>query len=242
MSITMKTYVINLKESVERREHMTQVLSSINFEFFEAENIKKDPNHFIYTLYDAQKTRKYKGYQLTVPELGCWASHIALWRHCVKIQEPILILEDNIELLAHLHEQLENIEKLTEQYGLVKLGNIFERKHVDIAKIDGKYKLIANLKGACGTSAYAITPTTAERYLKQIDGFFEPVDDFMDNEWRTNQTIYSYFPPLVSRSNTASTIGKRKVKSNISWINKIYIEWYRVFKQWKQKEYNQRTK
>ncbi|MDN4710654.1 glycosyltransferase family 25 protein [Vibrio parahaemolyticus] len=29
----MKTYVINLKESVERREHMTQVLSSINFEF-----------------------------------------------------------------------------------------------------------------------------------------------------------------------------------------------------------------
>ncbi|TOK94512.1 glycosyl transferase, partial [Vibrio parahaemolyticus] len=79
-----------------------------------------------------------------------------------------------------------------------------------------KYKLIANLKGACGTSAYAITPTTAERYLKQIDGFFEPVDDFMDNEWRTNQTIYSYFPPLVSRSNTASTIGKRKVKSNIS--------------------------
>ncbi|ELB2826660.1 glycosyltransferase family 25 protein, partial [Vibrio parahaemolyticus] len=76
----MKIYVINLKESVERREQVRKVLSSVDFEFFDAENIKKDPEHFIYTLYDEKKTRKYKGYTLTIPELGCWASHISLWK------------------------------------------------------------------------------------------------------------------------------------------------------------------
>lgn len=54
----MKIYVINLKESVERREQVRKVLSSVDFEFFDAENIKKDPDHFIYTLYDEKKNAK----------------------------------------------------------------------------------------------------------------------------------------------------------------------------------------
>lgn len=238
----MKIYVINLKESVERREQVRKVLSSVDFEFFDAENIKKDPDHFIYTLYDEKKTRKYKGYTLTVPELGCWASHISLWKKCVSDHTPFLILEDNIELFGELVEQLKNIENLTKKYGLVKLGNIFERKHIEIVKIDEKYRLVSNLKGACGTSAYAITPKVAAAYLSQINGFFEPVDDFMDNEWRTRQTVYSYKPQLVSRSNTTSTIGQRKVKSNNGLLNKINIELYRLFKQLNQVIYNKRKK
>lgn len=238
----MKIYVINLKESVERREQVRKKLDSVNFEFFDAESIKKDPHHFIYSLYDERKTLKYKGYKLTTPELGCWASHISLWRKCVEDNTPLLILEDNIELFDDLNKQLDNIKKLTDKYGLVKLGNIFERKHVVITVIDTTYSLISNLKGACGTSAYAITPTVAANYLSKTDGFFEPVDDFMDNEWRTKQTVYSYYPQLVSRSDTVSTIGQRKVKLKTDFLNKISIEGYRLFKQWNQKIYNKRYK
>ena len=238
----MKIYVINLKESVERREQVSKVLDCINFDFFDAENVKQDPDHFIYELYDQSKTQRYKGYTLTTPELGCWASHISLWRKCVSYNTNFLILEDNIELLGNLKEQLENIDRLTTQYGLVKLGNIFERKHVDIIKIDDNYRLVSYLKGACGTSAYAITPKVAATYLSQIHGFFEPVDDFMDNEWRTKQSIYSYKPQLISRSNTTSTIGQRKVKSNNGLLNKINIELYRLLKQWNQATYNKSKK
>ncbi|BCN22999.1 glycosyltransferase family 25 protein [Vibrio alfacsensis] len=238
----IKIFVINLKESTERREQMSSILSSVNFEFFDAENVKSDPQHSIYRLYDADKCQKYKGYQLTAPELGCWASHIALWRHCVKIQESILILEDNIELFGDLNAQLDNIQSFVNKYGLLKLGNIFERQHLKIQSIDENYEIISNLKGACGTSAYAITPEVAVQYLSQIDGFFEPVDDFMDNEWRTKQTIYSYHPQLVSRSNATSTIGKRKEKNNLTLVNKLSVEWYRLLKQWKQKNYNHNYK
>ncbi len=83
----IKVFVINLKESIERREQMNNVLTSVSFEFFDAENIKSNPKHDIYRIYDAAKSLKFKGYQLTLPELGCWASHIALWRHCVMLQE-----------------------------------------------------------------------------------------------------------------------------------------------------------
>ncbi|HAS6173805.1 TPA: glycosyl transferase [Vibrio vulnificus] len=238
----MIIYVINLKESITRREDIKNKLSGISFEFFHAEALSDKPNHEIYKLYDSRKTLKYKGYNLTTPELGCWASHFSLWKKCVKDNSPILILEDNIEIFGNLSKQIENIEKLVNKYGLIKLGNIFERNFVDIDRIDDQYRLISNLRGACGTSAYAISPQAANNYLNKINNFFEPIDDFMDNEWRTGQTVYSYYPQLVSRSQTVSTIGQRKVKGNLSLVNKLQIEGYRLFKKWKQKQYNKKNK
>ena len=238
----MKIFVISLKTSVERHIKVAEALKGVCFYFFDAENIKANPQHSIFSLYDGGKTKKYKGYELTTPELGCFASHISLWKQCVADGEVFLILEDNLALFGDLKSQLENIERLTTQYGVVKLGNIFERKFADIAAIDEQYRLISNLKGACGTSAYAITPQAAKNYLNQVDGFFEPVDDFMDNEWRTNQTLYSYHPKLVSRSTTASVIGQRKNKSKLGLFNTLSIELYRLFKQFKQVSYNKKYK
>ncbi|MGS0695187.1 glycosyltransferase family 25 protein [Shewanella sp. 0m-4] len=238
----MKVFVISLKTSVERHKKVTEALKEVPFSFFDAENIREEPQHSIFSLYDSGKTKRYKGYELTIPELGCFASHISLWKQCLADNEVFLILEDNLELFGDLKNQLENIESLTHKYGVVKLGNVFERKFADIEPIDEQYKLISNLKGACGTSAYAITPQAALNYLNQVDGFFEPVDDFMDNEWRTKQTLYSYHPKLVSRSTAASVIGKRKNKTKLGLFSKLSAEVYRLFKQVKQSNYNKKHK
>ncbi|SHO54333.1 glycosyltransferase family 25 protein [Vibrio quintilis] len=238
----MKVVAISLKDSHDRRAYMSAILNHIPFTFFDAENVKTDPHHFIFSLYSREKVKRKKGYELTIPELGCFASHISLWKQCVEDNEPYLILEDNIELAGDLSAQLENIESLVSQYGIVKLGNIFERKYITVCKIDETYNLISNLKGACGTSAYAITPAVASLYLNKVNGFFEPVDDFMDNEWRTGQIIYSYSPPLLRRSDAKSTIGQRKIKADISLISKLNIEITRLMKQYRRKIFNIRKK
>lgn len=238
----MKIFVISLKSSVLRRETVVDELKGIPFSFFDASNLKENPNHFIFSLYDKAKTKKYKGYDLTIPEVGCFASHISLWRQCVTDGEEYLIFEDNLSLFGDLDKQLNNIKSLVVKYGVVKLGNIFERKYTEIECIDENYTLISNLKGACGTSAYAITPKAAQHYLDQVAGFFEPVDDFMDNEWRTKQTLYSYHPKLVSRSDANSVIGKRKDKSHLGAWNKVSVELYRLSKQVAQSVYNKKKK
>ncbi|WP_415846690.1 glycosyltransferase family 25 protein, partial [Vibrio aerogenes] len=228
--------------SHERRAYMSSALKGIKFKFFDAENIRHSPDHFIYSLYSKKKVKKNKGYELTLSELGCFASHLSLWKKCVEDNESYLILEDNIELSGDLSAQLKNIEVLVSRYGVVKLGNIFERKHIKICKIDDEYHLISNLKGACGTSAYAITPEVASLYLKKAQGFYEPVDDFMDNEWRTGQIIYSYSPPLLRRSDVKSTIGQRKIKDKMSLFSKVNIEIIRLMKQCRRKIFNLRKK
>lgn len=236
----MNIFVISLKESLERRTQINELLNSIGitFDFFDADNITKNPGHEIFKLYSKTKTEKYKGYQLTTAEIGCFASHISLWKKCVEINKPILILEDNIEIIGNINEQLQNISKLTNEYGLVKLGNIFDRRFIHITDIDDKHQLISNLKGACGTSGYAISPNAAKKYLNLTNGFFEPVDDFMDNEWRTKQTIFSYHPPLIRRSKITSTIGNRKLKLNKRFSTIITTELYRIYRQLRQKIYN----
>ena len=225
---------------MERRENIKALLHDLNFSFFDAECI--DEHHWIHSFYNKSKTKKFKGYELTTPELGCFASHISLWKKCSDSNESILILEDNIILDSNLPKQLNNIKNLTNQFGLIKLSNIYSRKYVSNKTIDETFQLISNLKGACGTSAYAISPETARLYLNKVNDFFEPVDDFMDNEWRTRQTIYSYHPELIYRNKIKSTIGHRKIKFKISIINKLHIEFYRVYKQLMQSIYNKRFK
>lgn len=234
----MMIFVISLKQSHERREFIQANLKGVDFKFFDADVLSEMPDHHIYNLYNPKKTRLYKGYTLTTSELGCFASHISLWEKSVEFNTPILILEDSIELTGNLKSYLPTIENLVTDLGILKLYNIYSRKNKVIKKVNSSYNVISNLKGGCGTQAYAITPTAAQNYLNLVNGFFEPVDDFMENEWRTKQTVFSLIPHLVKRRQIASTIGSRKIKESLSIKNKLNIEFYRLYKQSRQFLYN----
>lgn len=234
----MKIFVISLRSSIERRAYVRKALKDIDFTFFDADNLSEDPDHFIYQLYSPNKTRMLKGYTLTTTELGCFASHISLWKKCVELNEIILILEDSIELLNDFRHYLSVIDNLAKELGIIKLYSIFHRKTKLVKKVDSKYNVVSNLKGGCGTQAYAITPEVALAYLDLAQNFFEPVDDFIETEWRTKQTVYSLMPELVKRRHVASTIGPRKDKHNLSLIRKFNTEFYRVYKKIRQLSYN----
>lgn len=236
----MQIFIISLRDSVSRRANVTKELHNVSFKFFDAVDLRSNDNHEILNLYNQNKTVFLKGYKLTKAELGCFASHYELWKKCIELDEPILIFEDNLHLQGNLGNQLANIYKLTNKFGLIKLTNTFTRKFITVDEIDTKYKLISNLKGGCGTGAYCISPSVAEKYIELCPSFFEPVDDFMENEWRTQSTIFSYYPNLVARSETASVIGSRKDKSERTLKQKIGSIVYRLYRQIRQTFYNVR--
>ncbi|MCQ9618267.1 glycosyltransferase family 25 protein [Paenalcaligenes niemegkensis] len=226
----MKVFVISMKNSTDRRLKVEQALANVSFEFFDADNLSDNSEHFIFSLYSPEKTKKYKGYELTVPELGCFASHISLWRKCVELGESILILEDNIEVVSELPEYLDKVHELSDKYGILKIYNLFKSNYKVFEEVEGKYKVVSNLKkSGLGTQAYAISPRVAQIYLNIVPGFFEPVDNFMEHEWRTKQTVYSLIPYLVQRGPVNSTIGKRKLKNGMSAWSKVMPELYRSY-------------
>ncbi|WQV85671.1 glycosyltransferase family 25 protein [Helicobacter pylori] len=118
-------YIISLKESQRRLDTEKLVLESNEkfkgrcvFQIFDAISPKhQDFEKLLQELYDAQSLlqsdwyHSYVGAGLTLPELGCYLSHYLLWKECVKLNQPVVILEDDVTLESNFMQALEDCLK-----------------------------------------------------------------------------------------------------------------------------------
>ncbi len=119
----IQVYIISLKESQRRLDTEKLVLESNEkfkgrcvFQIFDAispkhENFEK----FVQELYDVQSMLKsdwfhsdYCYQELLPREFGCYLSHYLLWKECVKTNQPVVILEDDVALESNFMQALED--------------------------------------------------------------------------------------------------------------------------------------
>ncbi|GAA7744712.1 hypothetical protein HpMS102_06030 [Helicobacter pylori] len=118
-------YIISLKES-QRRLDTEKLVSESNekfkgrcvFQIFDAISPKhEDFEKFVQELYDAPSLLQSDWYHsdisdgLTLPELGCYLSHYFLWKECVKTNQSVVILEDDVALESNFMQALEDCLK-----------------------------------------------------------------------------------------------------------------------------------
>ncbi|MFP6068859.1 glycosyltransferase family 25 protein [Helicobacter pylori] len=116
-------YIISLKESQRRLDTEKLVLKSNEkfkgrcaFQIFDAISPKhEDFEKFVQELYDAQSMLKsdwfhsdYCYQELLPQEFGCYLSHYLLWKECVKTNQPVVILEDDVVLESNFMQALED--------------------------------------------------------------------------------------------------------------------------------------
>ncbi|WRD38346.1 glycosyltransferase family 25 protein [Helicobacter pylori] len=130
----ISVYIISLKES-QRRLDTEKLVSESNekfkgrcvFQIFDAISPKhEDFEKFIQELYDAQSMLKSDWFhsdwccgELLPQEFGCYLSHYLLWKECVKTNQPIVILEDDVTLESNFMQALEDC--LKSPFDFVKL-------------------------------------------------------------------------------------------------------------------------
>ncbi|GAA9348789.1 hypothetical protein HpHA248_09110 [Helicobacter pylori] len=117
----IQVYIISLKESQRRLDTEKLVLESNEkfkgrcvFQIFDAISPKhEDFEKFVQKLYDAQSMLKsdwfhsdYCYQELLPQEFGCYLSHYLLWKECVKTNQPIVILEDDVALESNFMQAL----------------------------------------------------------------------------------------------------------------------------------------
>ncbi len=121
-----QVYIISLKESQRRLDTEKLVLESNEkfkgrcvFQIFDAISPKhEDFEKFVQELYDSSSLLKsdwfhsdYCYQELLPQEFGCYLSHYLLWKECVKTNQPIVILEDDVTLESHFMQALEDCLK-----------------------------------------------------------------------------------------------------------------------------------
>ncbi|UOR29947.1 glycosyltransferase family 25 protein [Helicobacter pylori] len=122
----IQVYIISLKESQRRLDTEKLVLESNEkfkgrcvFQIFDAISPKhEDFEKFVQELYDAQSMLKsdwfhsdYCYQELLPQEFGCYLSHYLLWKECVKTNQPVVILEDDVTLESNFMQALEDCLK-----------------------------------------------------------------------------------------------------------------------------------
>ncbi len=122
----IQVYIISLKESQRRLDTEKLVLESNEkfkgrcvFQIFDAISPKhEDFEKFVQELYDAQSMLKsdwfhsdYCYQELLPREFGCYLSYYLLWKECVKTNQPIVILEDDVALEPNFMQALEDCLK-----------------------------------------------------------------------------------------------------------------------------------
>ncbi|MGN8284361.1 glycosyltransferase family 25 protein, partial [Helicobacter pylori] len=122
----ISVYIISLKESQRRLDTEKLVLKSNEkfkgrcvFQIFDAISPKhQDFEKLVQELYDAQSMLKsdwfhsdYCHQELLPQEFGCYLSHYLLWKECVKLNQPVVILEDDVALESNFMQALEDCLK-----------------------------------------------------------------------------------------------------------------------------------
>ncbi|GAA9627752.1 hypothetical protein HpVa146_08810 [Helicobacter pylori] len=122
----IQVYIISLKESQRRLDTEKLVLESNEkfkgrcvFQIFDAISPKhEDFEKFVQELYDSSSLLKsdwfhsdYCYQELLPREFGCYLSHYLLWKECVKTNQPVVILEDDVALESNFMQALEDCLK-----------------------------------------------------------------------------------------------------------------------------------
>ena len=149
----MKIFYINLDKNTDKREHMESL-------FPEAERFSG-----IYGAHETPQTISYiadrtwrdpvLNRRLTNGEVGCILSHIKLWKKCIELNQPILILEDDV--IALDSNWKEKIQKYFYSFDLLYVG----RKYIEGEKVEINDEL--ETPGfSYWTSSYLVSPKFAQ--------------------------------------------------------------------------------
>ncbi len=144
----------------------------------------------------AETTDPYAG-------MGCFASHYNLWRRCVEIGKPVMILE-------HDSVFVDSIPELRFRH-VIMLGKPYFFNHI-VSKIsrDKKREIFHPWRFLRGTHCYAITPEGAQTLLEKAPRqLLPPVDLFMNKK---NVDILYYHPPPVDLDVRFSSVANKEAR------------------------------
>jgi GR25 family glycosyltransferase involved in LPS biosynthesis len=159
---------------------------------------------------------------LSITEVACALSHLALWIRCITINKPILILEHDAIMLRPFRE-------ITNSNSLEYLGHQFQiQSHIDKLKLASYPDLVYHYQNpanypelkqelpllalinynylySMGLHAYAIDPFMARRLFSYVlsNGLINPIDTIVEiTNYEIAQTGIYAFNSLQSETTT----------------------------------------
>ncbi|MBQ4833407.1 glycosyltransferase family 25 protein [Pseudoalteromonas sp. MMG010] len=208
-------FVINLARSKDRLQQTHDRLAAVSlpFERIDAVDGALLSEQEISQHYDINLNKKNYHYPLQPGQIGCYLSHRKAWQTIVDRQlEYAIVLEDDFYIDASIHHAINNIEKLSQPWQLIKLA-AYQNRPRPIAysqALNHQQRLVIHSKLMTGCCATAISYSGAKQLLEATTRFGRPVDCDLQHSWETGVFGYSLMPyPILQDEEIKSDIKAR---------------------------------
>ncbi|MCW8955884.1 MAG: glycosyltransferase family 25 protein [Gammaproteobacteria bacterium] len=214
----MRLYVISLKESQDRRAKVDTQLkrANIEYEFFDGIRVHNGIEGY-FESYNEQQYLINCGRLATAGEIGCYASHLELWRKCVELNQPIMIMEDDFCIEDEFSSAMSHVEKLINDYGYIRLQTEFRGKKIK-AKETAGFTLYYYTKMPHSLMCYAINPKVAQTLIDNSKNLTAPVDVVIKKIWQHQIPMFGLAPYPVrecDEENVSTIQGRVSKKKSI---------------------------
>jgi len=219
-----KFFVINLDSKPDRLEDVSKQLHQygIEFERFSAVMGSELDQSTIEEFYDAKGNAKKYYKEMSVGEIGCYLSHIQLWKRIIEENlDFAVILEDDLTVKPEIANLIDALTQI-QNWDYIKLTGPKGKKIVDQQAINETFSLAYYNKAPIGTSAQAVSKQGAEKLLASTQPFIRPVDSDIQYYWEHGIELQGLEPQIVGGGHFASDIkamakGQGREKSSNHW-------------------------
>ena len=123
-------------------------------------------------------TRNVTGIYLTPGGLGCFLSHVTIWKKTIELNQPMIVFEDDVYFVDKFDEKFQQIlNELPSDFGLFYFADFVKSRNTrgfsfsqSLDRINGEQ---------WGTYAYMISPETAKLLYQNVFPIENQVDSFM---------------------------------------------------------------
>lgn len=184
-------FVINLDRDTARLAHMHEQLSRLDLAYERFAALRGDALPLALLEYFPPGT------PLTIGEIGCYASHLAIMRRIVAEGAACaLVLEDDVGLPADFARVLSSlVAALPAEWDIVRLSYPTKRVARAVAPLGGA-DLVRYTHVPVSTGAYLISASGARRFLARRARTL-PIDHDLRRVWAWNLDTYGVAPPPV---------------------------------------------
>ena len=195
-------FVINMADNTTRMARAADELNRLNIDFtrFEAVNGRQLSEAEVAVAYDPDANLRRARHPLVMPEIGCYLSHIALWRQIAEGDAPAgVILEDDFVAQDDLADVLKALEADTAQWDIFKLFSArVGQKVTDTWPLSDGRSLARPYKVPNTMLGYVVRRESAAHLVASALPFSRPVDEDHKHFWELDLDVAMVTPPPLA--------------------------------------------
>ena len=194
-------WVVNLKESADRREYIEDHLGAlgVRYELVEAVNGRGLSRDSLDALYSPRAAISTIGRELSLGEIGCSLSHLGLYRKMLdEGRDEVLIVEDDAIITPDAFRVLAQRDRFPRDWEIVLLGHGWGPISFWAGRrLDDRHRVVRFADSVYGTYGYMIRKSAARIFLERGYPISRPADHLTGSGIRSGVRLYGIDPPCL---------------------------------------------